>query len=322
MSTPGDAGVVDAGVASSPPSSTPGTLAKRRPRSVRVADVDRLTARVAALETRDEQRSEHIKVIQERLAASRSALHGIDVLRSVAVQERFRLGKTLQLILATKLEQRLKTCPPAVASRGTGTSARASRQQTSIGIDVPFTRCGMDEFATMQELTYVPVVTKRGGRSVRLLHFMDSDGLLASLGFSDPMRKEYGCRQFKRNRDGSRPSRVLVESHIDEQGSVWYILHRDRARDEVRVVARESEEYSVRLRNYVHELERRVVPFSAVPALPELCPSSISWRELSPSTFFAREGAEACGMVTVTLPCCVIEDDASNLLDMLMQSPT
>lgn len=281
----------------------------RKPRSVRVADLDRLTAQLQALQAREEERACRVTAIEDQLAASSSALYGIDVLRAVAVQQQFRLGSALQSILATKMEQRLKTAPPA--------SARVGREQLGIVFDVPFTRCGMDELAQMEKLSYSPVAVKRSCRAMRTLHFADSRELLAAIGFSDDMRRDYACRVFKRQRDHSHPTRVLVESHTDESGCVWYILGRDPARDELRVAVRESEEYSVRLHGYLHPLENRVVPFSAVPALPERCPTFLSWREAPPSAYLLRDGADACGVVTASMPCCVIEEATPSMLDML-----
>lgn len=105
---------------------------KRKPRSVRVADLDRLTAQLQALQAREEERACRVTAIEDQLAASFSALYGIDVLRAVAVQQQFRLVSALQSILATKVEQRLKTAPPASALLGS--------EQLGIVFDVPFTR--------------------------------------------------------------------------------------------------------------------------------------------------------------------------------------
>lgn len=180
------------------------------------------------------------------------------------------------------MEQRLEAAPPA--------SARAGRQQSIIAFDVAFMRGGMGELVEMQSLSYSPDTAKRNCRSVRALHFIDSYQLLTTLAFSDGMRKEYACLVFKRQRDDSHHTRVLVESHTDVNGCVWFILGRNDAREEVRVVVRESEEYSARLCDYVHPLKGRVVPLSAISELPERRPTFLSWREAPPQCICIARG--------------------------------
>lgn len=131
----------------------------------------------------------------------------------------------------------------------------------------------MDELAQMEKLSYFPVAMKRSSRAMRTLHFADSREPLAAIGFSDDMWRDCACRVFEHQRDILHPTRVLEESRTDESGCVWYISGRDPAQDELRVAVRKSEEYSVRLRGYLHPLENRVVPFFAVPALPERRPT-------------------------------------------------
>lgn len=241
----------------------------RRPRSVRVVDVDRLMAQVQALVAQEEGCQDRVKAIEEQLAASADGLYGIDVLRAVAVHERYRLRSALQSILASTMEERPTTAFPA--------SSRAGRQQSFMKFDWAFTRSGMDELADMQALRYEPVATRRNCSAVRTLQFSGSAQLLKALGFNDSVPKEYACRVLKRQRDDSHRTRVPVETHTDENGCVWYILGRNSSWVEIRLAVRESEQYSARLHDYVHPLVRRAVRLSDVPKLPERCPAFLAW---------------------------------------------
>lgn len=74
------------------------------------------------------------------------------------------------------------------------------------------------------------------------------------------------------------------------------------------VASRESKQYHVRRRAYVHDLVQSTVTLAEVPSQPLLCPCFISWRETIVSASIDAQDVEgACGSVTQSVPCCTME---------------
>lgn len=275
-------------------------------RSVRVADFERLRRQVQELALREAQLSDNLSVVREEFRGSRQALHGLDVLRAVARQEEFVLGRALQKVLANRLLDRLKLCPARAPPGNRPLAGRARQEQTAIVLDVLFPRSGIDELRAMLSLAYTArTAGRRSTLPVWTLHFSSASALLRALEV--PVVMENMCRQFKRA-DGSAPARTLLERVTSEDGRKFYIVSRVLDSGGAMVASRESEQYHVRRRAYVHDLVESMVTREEVPAIPVLCPCFISWREtIVSSSMDTWEGGAACGSVTVSIPCCTME---------------
>lgn len=288
---------------------------------MRVADVDRLTKAVADLSVRGEQLegevaacSARTAAVEDQLQLSRQVLHGFEVLRAVAKQEEFPLGRALRRVLAMRLVERLKACPARPPAGDRAVTGRARQEQTAVSLDVSFPRAGIDELVAMLSLTYTPRTGRRTGRASRAVHFSGAAGLLAALGL--PVVAEYMCRVFQR-KDGSRPARPLLERVTSDVGTQFYIIKRDEASGDVTVSVRESESYHVRRRAFVHGLKEAVVSRDRLPTLPALCPAFISWQESIVSASIEEwEGGGACGTVTLSVPCCSLEVLPGDVADL------
>lgn len=114
------------------------------------------------------------------------------------------------------------------------------------------------------------------------------------------------CRRFTRN-DLSKPARPLIERFADEDGCLFYVLSRETATGHAVVAVRESETYDVRRQVFKHPLQQKSVPLSSLPGLSVGCPCFLSWRESSSSCAMEWEGVDACGSVSLSLPCCTFE---------------
>lgn len=291
---------------------------------MRLADFDRLCKQVDALSTQGVQLSNAVKscsirtdAVEEKLLGARLVTQGFEVLRTVAQQREYALGRALQRVLAMRLFERIKTCPARPPAGDRVVAGRARQEQTAIVVDVPFLRSGADELVSMLSLAYESRSGRRTARPARVVRFDGAAGVLAALGV--PVEQENMCRQFQR-KDGSAPARPLIERLTDDDGSVFYVTGRDDVTGDLLVCVRESEAYHVRRRGFVHGLQEMRIARDSLPGLPEQSPAFISWRESTVSASIDEwDGAEACGTVTVSLPCCTMEVLPSDLADVVKQ---
>lgn len=283
-----------------PVTTTEGRAPARR--AVRVVEFDRLSRQVEQVMEGVAKTTAQVEAMQEELRLTRHVRHGLDVLQTVARQEQFPCGRALQRVLAQRLLERLKATPARPATRGKSMSS-----QSSISFDVPFTRTGLDELVAMRGLSYSPRVGRRLARPVRVVQFSGAAAILRALDLwatVDPQLLM--CRRFTRV-DKSKPARPLLESYSDEDGSLFFIMERHAATEEVVVSVRESETYDVRRQAFKDPLQRKRVARSSLPGLSEYCPCFLSWRESSSSSALGWEGANACGSVSLSVPCCTFE---------------
>lgn len=279
---------------------------RSKPRSVRVAEFDRLTRRVEELSIREAGLRHSLAAVQADVRGSRQAMLGLDVLRAVARQQEFLLGRSLKKVLANRLLNRLKECPARAPSGSRSLTGRARQEKAAIVLDVLFPRKRLDELVSMLSATYTPrAASRRSARPLWTVIFSNAAAMLRALGLSVGM--ENMCREFRRA-DGSTPARPLLESIVNEDGRRVFVLCRKADERHVLIAARETEQYHVRRRAYVHDLKERSVPRDELEALASSCPSFLSWRETTVSASIdAWEGGDACGLVTLSIPCCTME---------------
>lgn len=60
-------------------------------------------------------------------------------------------------------------------------------------------------------------------------------------------------------------------------------------------------------RGFANPIVKGTIDSSELPSLPVLCRSHISWRESVESRDLELEGVDACGVLSVSIPCCVLE---------------
>lgn len=294
---------------------------------MRVDDFERLRKQVEALSTQGAELSHDVKsccartdAVEDKLRVTRQVTQGLDVLRAVARQEQYSLGRALQRVLAMRLFERIRACPARPPAGDRVVAGRARQEQVAIVVDVPFVRSGVDELVSMLSLAYDSRTGRRTSRPSRTVHFDGAAGVLAALDV--PVVQENLCRQFLR-KDGSAPARPLIERLEDDGGALYYVVGRDEDAGDVVVWVRQSEAYHVRRRSFVHSLEEKRLPRHAVPGLPEQSPAFLSWREsIVSASIDDWEGSEACGIVTVSVPCCTMEVLPSDMVDVVKQMAT
>lgn len=256
---------------------------------MRVSDFDMLYKKVEALSMQGAQlsmdveaRSQRTEAIADGCRESRQVTQGLDVLGAIARRKADSLGKALQRVLAMRLMERIRACParPPVGDRAV--AGRARQEQTAIAFEVPFPRSGVDELVAMLFLSYSSRTGRRTARQTRTVQFEGAAAVLAALGL--PIVQDNMCRKFSR-KDGPAPERALIERLVDDSGTLFYVLGRDKHTGDVRVSARESEAYHVRRRCFVHSLKERSIARNVLPEAPEHSPSFISWRESCVSAY-------------------------------------
>lgn len=285
-------------------------------------DFDRLSKQADALKLQGAQLtadfqacSNRTEAVEDNLRSGRVLTQGLEVLRTVARQQEYFLGRALQRVLAMRLVERPRACSarPPVGDRAV--AGRARQEQTAIVLEVPFTRSGLDELVAMLSLTHTHVPGRRTARASRMVQFHGAAEVLSAL--SVPVVPENMCRQFSR-KDGSAPARLLVERRVSESCSMIYITGRDAETGDLLVNVRESETYHVRRRCFVHSLKEKRVPKSALAVAPAQSPAFIAWRESAVSASLdGWEDGDACGAVTLSLPCCTMEVLPADVADMV-----
>lgn len=286
-------------------------------RTVRVADFDRLSKQVGQVLSEAAKTVAQVEAIEVELQKSRRIRLGLDVLQAVARDEQYPCGRALQRVLGQRLLERLKATPARPAARGHAVHGRACHEQVAISFDVPFTRTGLDELVSMQGLTYTPREGRRQARPVRSVHFAGAGALLRALDLVASIEpQQLMCRRFTRA-DQSKAARPLIERFADEDGSLYYVVSRDAAAGQVVVAVRQSETYDVRRQAFKHPLVQKCVALSSLPGLDEVCPCFLSWRESLSSSAMEWEGADACGSVSLSLPCCTFEHLPADVADLV-----
>lgn len=255
--------------------------------------------------------------IEDGLRATSHLTRGLEVLRAVARQQEFSLGRALKRVLAMRLLERIKACParPPAGNRMLG--GRARQEQTAVVLDISFPRSGVDELVSMLSLKYNSRTGRRTARPTRTVQFDGAAQVLSALGI--PAVEDNLCRTFLR-KDGSAPARPLVERLADDGGSLFYVTGRDPDTGDLFVSVRESETCNVRRRCFIHALKEKRVARDALPEVPAQSPAFISWRESAVSASLdAWEGADACGTVTLSVPCCAMEVLPSDVAELVKQ---
>lgn len=300
-----------------PPLAAPPGSSRSRPRSVRVSDIDAMKVALQRVQERCDILEQSMEKTTGQLEASRLSLSGLQALQEVARQEQFPLGRSLQRRLITRVVERLKPPPPSGLNTARDSqSQQETRTKVTLSFDVDTDLRSLDELVQLQALAYAVPGTGRREQSTRMVKFTSAGALLVALGMSAPLRAWCTSRQFTRPRDGSAPARVLLERFEDREGSLWYILKR-QADGTVQVASRSTEEYEPVRRSYKYALQRSTVLPDNVDGMPPECPAFLRWRPSTAAGFLNHDGAVACGRLTVSLPCCVVELFAQDVVDLV-----
>lgn len=288
-------------------------------RTVRVADLDKVLSELKRLGQRCDELERGVEQSMAAVASSRLSLNGIRALQQVAVQEQYPLGRALQRRLSTRLIERLKIPPPSGLNRSRdGASQRESRAKVVLKLDADADRRSMDELVEMLSLSFTLPGPGRREQASRHVQFSSATRLLDALGLSEDLRQWAMVRSFTRISDGSTPVRVIAERFDDDDGTSWFIFQR-QANGDVRVACRETEEFDPQRRRFVYALRNITISSVELPGLPAMCPAYLRWRPSTAAALMIQDNGLACGRVSLSLPCCVIELGSEEVLRVLQE---
>jgi len=123
------------------------------------------------------------------------------------------------------------------------------------------------------------------------------------------------CNTFVHN-DGTMITRLLLERHIAEDGTVWYIIERIKNDATVEVGRRDDEVGSEQ--QHAKAIVRSTMRCSQFPELASHCPVALRWTPMPEYMQSASSSdADVPGRASLTLPVCVIEGDGKELQSLV-----
>lgn len=297
-----------------------GVPSRARPRTVRVADMDRMSTALERIQLRCEELEKSMARVTAELDLSRLSLNGMRALQEVAAQEQYPLGRSLQRRLATRVVERLKPPPPSGLNTARASSSqRETRAKVTLAFDVDADLRSLDELVALAGMAYDVPGPRRRERSARSVQFSSAAALLEAIGMSEPLRKWCSSRHYTRSSDGSTPARGLLERYEDITGSITYVLVRLEG-GKLLVASRETEEFLPLRRRFKHPLKRSTVSIEELPEVPDDCPAFLRWRPSTAAVLMGHTDTTSCGRLTLSLPCCVVEHFAHDVLGLVCGS--
>lgn len=176
----------------------------------------------------------------------------------------------------------------------------------------------MDELVEMLCLSFTLPGPGRREQAFRHVQISSATRLLDALGLSENLRQWAMARSFTRVSDGSTPGRVIAERFDDDDGTLWFIFQR-QANGDVRVARRETEEFDIQRRRFVYALRNTTISSVELPGLPAMCPAYLRWWPSTAAALMIQDDGLACGRVSLSFPCCVIELGSEKVLRVLQE---
>jgi len=243
------------------------------------------------------------------------SLSGLSALQDVIPIDRFVLGRALGVCAWSRLLERLRVCPPR-STRHMTTNKRAGTRGL-LFVEVDATRLAMEQLVHQRELVCTTALHQRSGATTRSVEVAHLGAIAHALGMSPSVLAAAKVRHFER-KNGHVLTRLSLEQHMHSDGRMFFVLRRDRARSEVRVAVRATEEWDDRNRRFVSSLEEEWIPYAVVPALPEAYPGGLVWRESRAAREDGRCGAgDAAGRLLVSVPVSVVQGKAWDVAALL-----
>jgi len=124
-------------------------------------------------------------------------------------------------------------------------------------------------------------------------------------------------RCFSR-KNGDKITRLLLEHHVAPDGSVFYVLERDKERRTVSVAVRDSQDYDIVRNRHRHPLRRRTVSNDDVSNIPQHASCRLFWHGNMTSSRLEAGAAMVSGRLSLVVPCTVIAGDGMELSHWLL----
>lgn len=291
---------------------SPPVASERRSKDAAQGDAA-LLQRVKVLEDRIasvrevESKLDHL---ERELMLARSSVSGLSALQEIVNVRKHAEGCSLRACLRLMIKKKMETRPEMITTK-------RKRRAASILIDHITTRQAVDQLLAMASLEAVGVRGVGGRVSGRFVRFGGRQEALQMAGFSAEEAFSVMYKKFTRL-NGTVSTRLLLERHVDDSGSVWFILGRNSDQSSVDVAQRSVGLQGGSQAHTRERLNRSTVLAESIQGLPKEVPLFLRWSALGdPVRPAGASDADAVGRLTLSLPVCVIEDDALDLQSLL-----
>lgn len=262
----------------------------------RVATVGRLEAKL-----------EHV---ERELMLAWSSVSGLASLPELMNVRKHAEGACLQASLRLMIQKKIEARPEIITSR-------RKRRARALTVDHVTTRQSVDQMLAMASLEAVGTRGVGGRVSGRFMRFSGHREALRMVGFSAADATSAMHKTFKRLNE-TTTTRLLMESQVDDAGSVWYILGRNEAEQTIDVAQRSVSIFDGSQEHTGVHATRSTVALATISGLPMEPPLTFRWSALGDAVRPAGgSDGDVVGRLTLSLPACVIEDDAMDRRSLL-----
>jgi len=217
------------------------------------------------------------------------------------------LGRSLQSTLRGKFLDRFEVRPGATSSGHDQASAKVELEcMYGALVDlVRFRRLSLSQF------------TLRKCRAFCASQLSSPRALLDALDGLAHMVQTAFFRCFSR-KNGYSITRQLLEHHVAPDGSVCFVLGRDKERRTMSVAALDSQDYDIVRNRHLHPLRRRTVSNDDVSSIPAHAPCRLLWHGNMTSSRLEADAAIVSGRCSLVVPSAVIAGDGMELSHWLL----
>lgn len=233
--------------------------------------------------------------VEDELMLSRASVSGLTSLQELMEVHKYADGHSLQACLRVSIKRKVAARPELI-------TAKRKRRASTLTVDYITKRWAVDEMLAMASLEAVSIRGVGGRVSGPFFRFDRHLEVLRIICFSAVEASLAVHQKFPRP-NGTVSTRLLLERHVDEEGSVWYIVERNAQEQTVQVAQR-----SVRLTGGsqaygVEQLVRSTVGVDTISDLPTERPMFLRWVALGAAVRpTACADADVAGRLTISLP--------------------
>lgn len=241
--------------------------------------------------------------VERELMLSRASVSRLTSLQELMEVHKYADGHSLQACLRVSIKRK-------VAARPELMTAKRKRRASTLTVDYITTRRAVDRMLAIASLEAVSIRGVGGRVSGRFVRFDRHLEVLRVIGFS-AVEASLAMQQKFPRLNGTVSTRLVLERHVDEEGSVWYIVEPNAQEQTVQVAQRSvcltggSQAYGV------GQLVRSTVGMDTFSDLPTERPMFLRWVALGAAVRPAESAdADVARRLTMSLPVCVVDDEA------------
>lgn len=284
--------------------------------SIKTSAASRLVAlqrRVVCLEERVSSVQEletRLRTLERDLMLSKSSISGLSALQQVSQVNTLAQGVALQACLRTMLKKRVDTRPEVLTSK-------RKRRAKVLTIEHVTTRDAVDQLLAVASMEAECTRGVRGRVSGRVVRCSGAREVLSLIGCSCEEAESFQSKTFTRL-NGSVSTRLLLERFVDEEGIDWFLLRRDVMNETVIAIRRQGAHAGTSQKPGPGLPQRSTIKVDALSGLSVEGPALFRWVALGDPVLPARStDGNVAGKLTVTVPVCVVEDDAKDVTALL-----